>query len=219
LNYFNYFSEIEETFVRRRGKNLFLSPLDWAMIEAWQEREIPLHIILRGIENVFDNYEKSKKKRSIKSLAFCSEEIEAQFEEWQDSQIGKNVEIEETEDEMFSDKTIKNHLEKLNVELVKLKQHRYLEEVVGRIIPRLNELNTNFQDAETLENSLNDLEKLLDEVLLENAEKDVKKEIETSMASYKNQMTSEVYQRTFELMLLKKIKENLEIPRFSLFYL
>lgn len=188
-------------------------------MEAWQEREIPLHIILRGIEKVFDNHEKSNKKRTIKSLAFCSEEIEAQFEEWQESQIGKNVETEETEDEMFSDKTIKNYLEKLQTDLSKLKQNKYVEEIVGRILPRLSELKTSFQDAETLENSLSELEKLLDEVLLANAEKDVKKEIETLMVSYKNQMTSEVYQRTFELMLLKKIKENLQIPRFSLFYL
>lgn len=188
-------------------------------METWQEREIPLHIILRSIETVFDNHEKSNKKRSIKSLAFCSEEIETQFEEWQDSQIGKNVEIEETEDEMFSDKTIKNHLEKLQNELVKLTQHNDLQEIIERISSRLNELKNSFQDAETLENSLNDLEKLLDKVLLNNANDNVKKEIETSMASYKNQITSEVYQRTFELMLLKKIKENLEIPRFSLFYL
>jgi hypothetical protein len=45
MNYFNYFSEIEELFIRRRGRNLLLSPLDWALIESWQEREVPLHII------------------------------------------------------------------------------------------------------------------------------------------------------------------------------
>ncbi|MEK7723812.1 MAG: hypothetical protein AAB336_05655, partial [Acidobacteriota bacterium] len=64
MNYFNYFSEIEETFIRRRGKNLFLSPLDWALMETWQEREVPIHIVLRAIEKVFDNYEKSSKKRT-----------------------------------------------------------------------------------------------------------------------------------------------------------
>ena len=28
LNYYNYFTEIEDTFVRRRGKHLLLSPID-----------------------------------------------------------------------------------------------------------------------------------------------------------------------------------------------
>jgi hypothetical protein len=35
LNYFNYFTEIEETFVRRRGKHLLLSPLDWDLMQTW----------------------------------------------------------------------------------------------------------------------------------------------------------------------------------------
>src|SRR4051812_41415729 len=83
LNYFNYFTEIEETFVRRRGKHLFLSPIDWAMIETWQERRIPLHIVIRGIESVFDGFEKKPGPRSIKGLLYCREEIEAQYQAWQ----------------------------------------------------------------------------------------------------------------------------------------
>ncbi|HXF06739.1 MAG TPA: hypothetical protein VNM72_15185, partial [Blastocatellia bacterium] len=31
LNYFNYFTEVEEHFVRRRGKHLLVSTLDWAI--------------------------------------------------------------------------------------------------------------------------------------------------------------------------------------------
>jgi len=34
LNYFNYFTEIEDAFVRRRAKHLLLSPMDWALIES-----------------------------------------------------------------------------------------------------------------------------------------------------------------------------------------
>ena len=89
MNYFNYFTEIEDTFVRRRGKHLLLSPIDWAMIDTWQERGIPLHIALRGIEEVFDNFDKNPGPRTIKSLMFCREEVEAQYQEWLASQAGK----------------------------------------------------------------------------------------------------------------------------------
>ena len=41
-NYFNYFTEIEEHFQRRRGSVLLLSTLDWALIETWREAGIPL---------------------------------------------------------------------------------------------------------------------------------------------------------------------------------
>lgn len=227
LNYFNYFSEIEESFIRRRGKNLFLSPLDWALMETWQEREIPLHIILRGIEKVFDNYEKSKKKRTIKSLAFCSEEIEAQYEEWLESQVGKNTEeIEETSnDEVFSDDSISEHLENILNELseVKVTLNKGLGETFERILNRLAELKTNFTDAETLEDDLTNLEKLLDEALLKDSDSEILEKFKTETAqelqTYKKTMEEEVYQRTFELLLLKKLRLEMGIPRLSLFYL
>ena len=44
MNYFNYFTEIEDAFVRRRGKHLLLSPMDWALIESWKELKVPLHV-------------------------------------------------------------------------------------------------------------------------------------------------------------------------------
>ena len=38
VNYFNYFTEIEEHFQRARGTGLFLmSPLDWALVESWKK--------------------------------------------------------------------------------------------------------------------------------------------------------------------------------------
>ncbi len=228
MNYFSYFSEIEETFIRRRGKNLFLSPLDWALIETWQEREVPLHIILRGIEKVFDNHEKSKKKRTIKSLAFCSEEIEAQYEEWRESQIGKNVDDNlstDSDDSMFSPVTIANHLENLSTALAEIKSNanKGLSETLDRVLHRLEELKTSFSDAETLEEDLTHLEKMLDDGLLENAEKDtlakLKNETEKELHTYQKTMEKEVYQRTFDLLLLKKLRLEIGIPRLSLFYL
>ena len=80
MNYFNYFTEIEDTFVRRRGKHVLLSPLDWALIESWKEKGVPLHIALNGIERSFDSYEAKPRKRSVKSLLYCQEEVEAQLQ-------------------------------------------------------------------------------------------------------------------------------------------
>ncbi|HWS54606.1 MAG TPA: hypothetical protein VN228_10780, partial [Pyrinomonadaceae bacterium] len=88
LNYFNYFTEIEETFVRRRGKHLLISHLDWVLIESWKQMGIPLHVVLRGIETAFDSYESKPRKRSVKSLYYCQEEVEAQFAEWVEAQTG-----------------------------------------------------------------------------------------------------------------------------------
>ena len=206
-----------------------MSPLDWAMIESWQEREVPLHIVLRGIEKVFDSYDaKPKKNRTIKSLMYCKEEIEAQYDEWLESQIGKNnaEEVAETkESSIFSHDTIAEHLENVSLQFenAKVNAKNELGETLERVWHRLQELKESFTDAETLETDLTALEKLIDESLLANAEKEefaiLKADTENQLKSYKQQMDAEVYQRTFDLMLLKKLHEKHEIPRLSLFYL
>jgi len=226
LNYFNYFTEIEETFIRRRGKNLMLSPLDWALIETWQERSVPLHIVLRGIEKVFDTSDKQPaRKRSVKSLMYCREEIEAQHAEWLESQTGKNgsgaVETEE-EKSLFSNESIENHLTETvaDLETVLQKATGDLRETLERVLNRLAELKNNFQDAESLEDSLGKLDELLDAALLRNfAAEDLKNEIEKQLAAYRNKMEPEVYRHTLNLMLLKRLREQAKIPRLSLFYL
>jgi len=112
LNYFNYYTEIEETFVRRRGKNLFLSPLDWALMEVWQERGIPLHIVIRSIESVFDVFDKQPPgTRTIKSLFYCRDEIEAQYTEWLAAQAGKGSENgDDNKPVAFSNETVREHI-------------------------------------------------------------------------------------------------------------
>ena len=226
MNYFNYFSEIEELFIRRRGRNLLLSPLDWALIETWQEREVPLHIILRGIERIFDSVDKQPaRKRTVKSLLYCKEEIEAQYAEWLERQVGKNGQAQSPkphESSLFSGEAIAAHLEKVSLEIksAKEKAEGDWQTTLEKILSRLAELKLQSHAAERLENDLEKLDALIDESLLRNFEiEKLKAEIEKQIASYKNKMEREVYQRTFDLMLLKRLREQAEIPRLSLFYL
>jgi hypothetical protein len=89
MNYFNYFTEIEEEFVKRRGSHMLVSPLDWTLIETWKRRGIPLHIVLRGINSSFDGYDqKLNRGRKVNSLFFCQQEVEALFQEYVDSRVG-----------------------------------------------------------------------------------------------------------------------------------
>jgi hypothetical protein len=220
LNYFNYYSEIEDTFIRRRGKMLLLSPLDWALMEVWQERQIPLHIVLRAIEKVFDNYEKSNKKRTIKGLSFCREEIEVQHEEWLESQVGKaTAQVTDEQDETFTIEGVAEHIGEV-ISALQGAINPQFNETFTRIISRLNELKqTLTDDFEKVEASLAQLEKLLDDELKQNATKLHLKEIEQQLSGYKKSLDKETYQKTFDLMLLKRLREEYGIPRFSLFYL
>ena len=210
---------------------MLLSPLDWALIETWQERGIPLHIVLRGIERVFDGVDKQpNRKRTVKNLFYCKEEIEANYAEWLDSQVGKSavsssefqVSSSETKSELFSAETIETHLDKVLLELkaAKNKFKDELRETLERVENRLAELRGNFSNAETLEESLEKLDTLIDDSLLQTFSTDnLKSEIEKNLALYRNKMDAEVYKRTFDLIILKRLREKAEIPRLSLFYL
>ena len=87
-NYFNYFTEIEEQFQRRRGGILLLSTLDWALIETWKDAGIPLEAVLRGIDGAFERYEKRPTPRKVNSLAYCAQEVLAAAEEMKEAAVG-----------------------------------------------------------------------------------------------------------------------------------
>ncbi len=88
-NYFNYFTEIEEHYLRRRGGGLLLSTLDWALIETWKDAGIPLEAALRGIDAAFDKYDqRPSKTRKVNSLAYCSQEILAAAEDMKEAAVG-----------------------------------------------------------------------------------------------------------------------------------
>jgi len=208
------------------------------LIETWQERGVPLPVILRGISKVFDAVDKQPaSKRSVKSLMYCREEIEAQYADWLETQVGKNGDRKvqsskfkvqssdkssSSKDNLFADEAISAHLEKVSVDLKRAQQktNGELRETLENILKNLEKLEQNFQDTETLEKSLEKFDADVDKVLLKTGETErLKNEIEKQIASYRNKMEREVYQRTFDLMLLKRLREQKEIPRLSLFYL
>lgn len=88
-NYFTYFSEIEEHYLRRRGGGLLLSTLDWTLIETWKEAGVPLQAVLRGIDSAFDKYEqRPTKTQKVNSLAYCAQAVLTAAEDMKEAAVG-----------------------------------------------------------------------------------------------------------------------------------
>ena len=229
MNYYHYFTEIEQTFVRRRGRNLLLSPLDWALIQTWQEREVPLHVVLRAIEKVFDGVDSQPvaRKRNVKSLTYCREEIEAQYAEWLEQQVGKSSSEHHCKDDeqngFLTAETISEHLAN-SIAALKRVGKPEIKEDLQRAIERLEKLKANLNgDSEATEKKLLEIENFLDQRLKQNVESAhlnrIKNDAENHLAAYKNKMDREVYENTLNLMIMKRLREEAEIPRLSLFSL
>ena len=237
LNYFSYFTEIEETFVRRRGKHLLLSPMDWALIESWKERGVPLHVALRGIEHAFDSFEAKKRKRSVKTLLYCEEEVEAQYAEWLESRVGSHEDSESASISAgslpFPRDAVISYLSR-SMEEIRAAQERSvignddLNKTVSRTINLLEEIKQDYEsaaqpDARKLEESLTGLERLLDDAMRKtvpgSAIEAARAEVEAQLKPYQRHMDKSAFEQTRDNLLRKRLREHFGIPRLSLFFL
>jgi hypothetical protein len=249
MNYFNYFTEIEDTFIRRRGKHLWLSPMDWALMTTWREMGVPLHVALRGVEKSFDSYESKPRRRTVKSLLYCQEEVEAQFAEWRERQTGAHDEAadavatkgkdDDDTDEAgalpFPREAIASHLASCCQETAQAREARLavggedeLCEALARASARLAELEKDFAeaarpDAERLEAALSDLEAMLDRAVRASVEPERidarRREAEEQLKPYRARMERAVYEQTRDNLVAKTLREDCDVPRLSLFYL
>ncbi len=222
VNYFNYFSEIEEYFVHKRGKNLLVSPLDWSLIETWKEEGIPLHIVLRGIDRSFENLQKLGKKSTPTTLSYCDGAVKEAFREFQESRIGKNTSEEEGQSlDALERANILRLLEELGGAVRKTEAAADL----GPVVARIGELAAELSKAESwnpseLERELGAvaaslagiLKEDLDPELLQNLEKEIK----SALKLYKKRVSADVYRQLFEKQLRQRILELFGLPEFSL---
>src|SRR5215475_8640770 len=118
-NYFNYFTEIEEYFWKKRGTNLLVSPLDWAIMEAWQQAGVPLEAALKGIDRAFESHSRSRRGgKPLKSLAYCTDAVLEVAEEAQEAAAGGHSRKEHPKkEEAFSREALRAHFDKNRAQL------------------------------------------------------------------------------------------------------
>ena len=202
-------------------------------METWKQQGIPLHIVLRGVEKSFDSYEARPRKRSVKSLLYCQEEVEAQYAEWVEAQVGSSNASAEPESDKtpFSFAAISEHLQRSRNALSELAQSRKqeddLSEALTRAIALLADIEKDFAsgatlDTRKLEDSLTGLERMLNDSMLSVAGSstldEFKNGVKDQLKPYRSQMDAAAYKQTFDNLLLKRLREQFAVPRLSLFF-
>lgn len=247
LNYFNYFTEVEEEFVRRRGKPMLISPMDWALVESWKAAGIPLHIVLRAINEAFDAYDaRAQKYRKINSIFYCQQQVEATFAEYRLAQVGGDPASERSESgessgpgpaadrPAFPKDVLFGFLARCDDELraaasrASSSGRTALENAIVRSRARLREITVEVEgsarvDAEALERDLDGLDRMIMEAARESfGEEEIKKlraEAESYLRSYRKKMDKSIYEQTVQNFIARRLRELNNIPRMSLFYL
>ena len=231
-NYFNYFTEIEEAFQRRRGTILMLSTLDWALIETWKDAGIPLEAVLRGVDSAFDKYDtRPSKTRKVNSLAYCAQEVLAAAEEMKEAAVGTAK--ESNAGKGFDSADILAFLRRNASELETAKlpsrpgisPEAVAREVASSLKQMAGEIEAKPQPLrlEDLERKLTVLEEKVFAVLLAAVPDDeivaVRAQADRELAPYRSKMPGSQIEQLQKQYVHKKLLEKYHLPRLSLFYM
>jgi hypothetical protein len=233
-NYFNYFTEIEEHFQRRRGGILLLSTLDWALIETWKDAGIPLEAALRGIDGAFERYEKRPSKRKVNSLAYCAQEVLTAAEEMKEAAVGASQPAGQSETAAgFQTSEIAAFLRRnaTQLETAKLPQGSGIsgQALAAETAHTLRELAADLEGKKTpprledLERRLTVLEEKLFAVLMASTPDEdivtVKADADRELAPYRRNMPVAQIEQLQKQYTHKRLLEKYGLPRLSLFYM
>jgi hypothetical protein len=238
FNYFNYFTEIEDYFWRKRGAHLLVSPLDWAIVETWQKAGIPLSAVLKGIDRAFESWARSRRAaggRQLKSLAYCVDAVLDAAAEAQEVAAGTGPETAPARSaaEPFSRPELKKYFERNAARVRAAAEKRRathgalagrLEETAKRIDEALPILDSPAAlDLEDLERRLTVLEEKLSAALAADADDDamlaIRREMDGSLAPYRRKMSAGQLAELERQYIQKRLFEQFDLPRLSLFYL
>jgi hypothetical protein len=234
-NYFNYFTEIEEYFWKKRGAHLLVSPLDWAIMEAWQKAGVPLEAVLKGIDSAFESYQRSKRgaNKPLKSLAYCTDAVLQAAEEQQDAATGrapKNAGA--AAGEPFSRDELRKYFARNIARLKeaaanKLALQPALAARLGEIASALETSATLLDspgtlDVEDLERRLTILDDKVHALLTSGASEElllkIRREVDGQLALYRRKMKAEQLAMVEKQYVQKRLLEEYGLPRLSLFY-
>lgn len=213
MNYFNYFTEIEEHFQKARGTSLFLlSPLDWALIETWKNGGVPLEAVLRGIDAAFDKWRSKKQRgRQVNSLAYCSQAVTEEAERM----AGNAPTTKASAEAPFTLDQLRDFLTSARAKITIKSVRTELDKV-------LTDLETHYAHLESLEQILSALEdKMIATARAALSESDLlaaRRQLDSHLKIYRGKMTAP------QLLMLEKqyldrwLLEHQNLPRLSLFY-
>jgi hypothetical protein len=217
VNYFNYFTEIEEHFQRARGTSLFLmSPLDWALVESWKNSEVPLEAVLRGIDTAFEKWRARKvKTQMVNSLGFCAQAVLTE------AQIMAGAAPARRTREVPPPFTLDDLCAYLEANAAALPAG--FEETAASLRRLAGETEQHYADLEALEQRLTVMEEKMiafararqsEEELLE-----ARRELDRQLRPYRGKMTADQLTMLEKQYLGRILREKAGLPRLSLFYM
>jgi hypothetical protein len=232
-NHFNYFTEIEEYFWKKRGAHLLVSPLDWAIMEAWQKAGVPLEAVLKGIDRAFESYQRSRRGagKPLKSLAYCTDAVLEAAEESLEATAGRAAKNGRPAAEPFSREELRAYFAKNAAQIRNAAANRT---TAADFVEKVEQIAESVESAivlldapgslnlEDLERRLTVLDEKLQALLASHASEDlllqIRREVDAQLGPYRRKMKAEQLALVEKQYMQKRLLEQFGLPRLSLFY-
>jgi len=218
-NYFNYFTEVEEHFQKARGTGLFLmSPLDWALVEAWKNAGVPLTAVLRGIDAAFEKWRSRKNRiQSVNSVAYCAQAVLAE------AQVMAGVAPPPSSKQSAAPFALEDLQRFLQDNAATLSAAAGYEEIASSLQKLVAGSADLYYDLEDLERRLTALEdKMIAIARTRQTEDDLlraRRELDIQLRPYRGKMTADQLTMLEKQYLDRMLLDSAGLPRLSLFYL
>ena len=219
-NYFNYFTEVEEHFQKARGTSLFLmSPLDWALVEAWKNAGVPLEAVLRGIDAAFEKWRAGKSRiQMVNSVAYCSQAVLAEAQVM--AGVSQPSRSQRPASAPFSLEELQGYLGR---NVTEIRKQAGFEEIAASVDRLVTDAEALYRDLEDLERRLTSLEDKMVAIARARQTDDqliaARTDLDRELRPYRGKMTAEQLAMLEKQYLERRLLESTGLPRLSLFYL
>lgn len=197
-----------------------LSPLDWALIEAWKTNGIPLEAVLRGIDKAFEKWRSSKRRtQAVNSLAYCTQAVMSEAEIIAGATTSQPSAAPSAP---FSLEELRSYLESNARHLEQFSDPAF-QEIAAALQQILSDIDVQYSDLEDLERRLSLLEeKMIAAARVAQSDEELlaaKRELDTQLRPYRGKMSAEQISMLERQFLDRRIIDNKGLRRLSLFYL
>lgn len=206
-----YFQAVEATFLRLRGSPLLLSPKDWRTAQSWHRQGIPLDVVERTLEEVFERRRERGDEGKISTLRYCAPAVEGAWKRLRElTAPGERSGAGEGAAPL----AVGPRLEALAAALPPDLPGR------ERAAERIGALAAD-DDPRRVEEELGALESQLLDALLAGLTAEeraaLESEAEASLAPLAERMTREAAERSRERLVRQKVRRRAHLPTLSLF--
>jgi len=207
----DYVRAVERTFLGLRGGGLVLSPADWDLVCRWQEREIPLKVVLSGICATF-----SAKVRvsSRMPLGECARAVETAFEAERAQRAGAAVSPDDGERAESGRERLVDRLRMWSPARETLANPETARDLVAAAreaaarIERLDRTaNASAGAGESVQEIENDLVIRLQAALPDAAREEIETEVRKKLAPYRTRMPESGWRKTFDQAVRRRVGE------------